>query len=389
MKITDIRVRAFEHDLTRRLGDVNAPDGFGRISMLAVFVDTDEELVGCSIGAAALIPVLPLLRECLIGEDPRSVRGLWQRMVDVAFKGGNVGMIGDGISSLDCALWDLRAKANGVPLWKELGATRNRVKAYASGLDSPLDDDALREYYTRAAARGITAGKLKVGLNQDDDLRRLAIVEEALRVNDPRPGLMIDSNEYWSPKQAIRRIREFERSFDLVWVEEPAQRWDYRGLRSVRNAVSAAVATGENLDNVHQYVPLIEQEAVDVVQIGWGASGITGALRVADLAYAFDLPVSLMNSPGNFTAHLACALPNHAMMEVLDAGRGATFTIDNRIEDGWIVIGESPGLGLAFDEAKLDEFAPGVGRGDTIAAAYRRGAEAGVHEGTKRPFERD
>jgi L-alanine-DL-glutamate epimerase-like enolase superfamily enzyme len=389
VKITDIRVRPYEHDLSRRLGDVNAPDGFGRVSMVAVFIDTDQELTGQSVGSAALLAVLPLLRECLIGEDPRSVRGLWQRMVDLAFKGGNVGMIGDGISSLDCALWDLRAKANGVPLWKELGATRNRVKAYASGLDTPLDDDALREFYTRMAGLGITAGKLKVGLNQDDDLRRLSIVQDALRVNDARPGLMIDSNEYWSPKQAIRRIREFEQSFDLVWAEEPAQRWDYRGLREVKRSVSAAVATGENLDNVHQYVPLIEQEAVDVVQIGWGTSGITGMLKVAELAYAFDLPVSLMNSPGNFTAHVAAVLPHHSMMEVLHAGRGAPFDIDNRIEDGWIVLGEAPGIGLTFGDAKLDEFAPGVGRGDTIAASYRRGAEAGVHEGTKRPFERD
>jgi L-alanine-DL-glutamate epimerase-like enolase superfamily enzyme len=389
VKISEIRTVPFEIDLERRLADVNAPDGFGRAAMLAVFVDTDEGLTGVTVGATATLAVLPVLRECLIGEDPRSVRGLWQRMVDVAFKGGHVGVMNAGISTLDCALWDLRAKANGLPLWKELGATRNRVKAYASGLDSALDDDALRAFYKRMAERGVTAGKLKVGGNMDDDLRRLSIVEDCLRKNDPRPGLMIDSNEYWSPKQAIRRIREFEESFDLVWAEEPARRWDYRGLRQVRDAVTTAIATGENLDNVHQYTPLVEQQAVDVVQIGWGTGGITGALKVAELAYAFDLPVSLMNCPGNFTAHAACVWPHHAMMEVIDAGRSAVLHVDNRIEDGWIVLGEQPGLGISFDEAKLEEAAAGFGRGDTIGVAYRRGAEAAVHEGTKRPFERD
>jgi len=389
MKITDVRVLPYEHDLDRRLGDVNAPDGFGRVALSAVFVDTDEELTGVSVGSPAAGAVLGVLRECLLGEDPRSVRGLWQRMVDVAFKGGNAGIMCDGISSLDCALWDLRAKANGVPLWKELGATRNRVKAYASGLDSPLTDDALRDFYARMAADGISAGKLKVGHNTDDDLRRLSIVKDALRVNDSRPALMIDSNEYWSPKQAVRRIREFEQGFDLVWAEEPAQRWDYRGLREVRRGIAAAVATGENLDNVHQYVPLVEHEAVDVVQIGWGTSGITGALKVAELAYAFDLQVSLMNCPGHFTAHLGAALPNHTMMEVIGAGRDAAFTSANRIEDGFIVLGEVPGIGIAFDDAKLEEFASAFGRGDTIGSTYRRGAGAGVHEGTKRPFERD
>jgi L-alanine-DL-glutamate epimerase-like enolase superfamily enzyme len=389
VKITEIRTVGFELDLERRLGDVNAPDGFGRAAMLAVFIDTDEGVTGVTVGAAATLAVLPVLKECLIGEDPRSVRGLWQRMVDVAFKAGHIGVMAAGISTLDCALWDLRAKCNGVPLWKELGATRNRVKAYASGLDSPLDDDALRAFYTRLADLGVTAGKLKVGMNMDDDLRRLSIVEDVLRRNDPRPGLMIDANEYWSPKQAVRRIREFEESFDLVWAEEPCRRWDYRGLRQVSDGIATAVATGENLDNVHQYLPLVEQRAVDVVQIGWGTCGITGALKVAELAYAFELPVSLMNCPANFTAHLACVLPHHAMMEVIDAGRSSVLHVDNRIEDGWIVLGEEPGLGISFDETKLAEAAEGFGRGDTIGVAYRRGAEAAVHEGTKRPFERD
>ena len=389
MKITEIRTVAYEHDLKRKLGDANAPDGFGRAASLAVFIDTDEELTGVSVGSVATLAVLPVLKECLIGEDPRSVRGLWQRMVDVAFKAAPVGIMAAGISALDCALWDLRAKANGVPLWKELGGTRNRVKAYASGLDTPLDDDALRDFYTDMAKLGISAGKLKVGLNIDDDLRRLSIVEDALRVNDPRPALMIDSNEYWSPKQAVRRIREFEQSFDLVWAEEPARRWDYAGLRLVSESVATAVATGENLAHVHEFTPLIEQHAVDVVQMWSGTCGITGALKVAELAYAFDLPVALMNCAGNFTAHLAAVMPHHMMMEVLGAGRDAAFTADNRIEDGWIVLGESPGLGITFDEAKLDEFAQGLGRGDTLGSSYRRGAEAGVHEGTKRPFERD
>jgi hypothetical protein len=96
-----------------------------------------------------------------------------------------------------------------------------------------------------------------------------------------------------------------------------------------------------------------------------------------------------MNCPANFTAHLACVLPHHAMMEVIDAGRSSVLHVDNRIEDGWIVLGEEPGLGISFDETKLAEAAEGFGRGDTIGVAYRRGAEAAVHEGTKRPFERD
>jgi L-alanine-DL-glutamate epimerase-like enolase superfamily enzyme len=135
------------------------------------------------------------------------------------------------------------------PLWRTLGARDRRVKAYASGLDYCLSDEELFKFYRRMAERGIDSGKLKVGLDLAADLRRLAIVRDALSVATPRPGLMIDANEYWSPKQAVRYVRQLERHFDLVWVEEPARRWDYDGLRLVSQQISAAVASGENLHN--------------------------------------------------------------------------------------------------------------------------------------------
>jgi L-alanine-DL-glutamate epimerase-like enolase superfamily enzyme len=96
-------------------------------------------------------------------------------------------------------------------------------------------------------AQGIQAGKLKVGLDRETDLRRLGIMRDALATSGKTPILTIDSNEYWSPKQAIRNIRIIEQHYELMWVEEPARRWDARGLRQVSQAVSAAVATGENL----------------------------------------------------------------------------------------------------------------------------------------------
>ena len=187
---------------------------------------------------------------------------------------------------------------------------------------------------------------------------------------------MIDSNEYWSPKQAIRNIAAFEERFDLVWCEEPARRWDYRGLRKVSQSVRAAVATGENLNHIGDYLALMANEAVDVVQVGSGTSGITGAMQVADMAYGFELPVSMMNCPGNHMAHLAAALPNHIMMEVIDAGWEAALHVDNRIEDGYIVLGDAPGLGVEFDEEKLDQMAvaPSGARSSAVPTARRRGA---------------
>ncbi|GAH73831.1 unnamed protein product, partial [marine sediment metagenome] len=109
-------------------------------------------------------------------------------------------------------------------------------------------------------------------------------------------------------------------------------------------------------------------------------SGITGAMQVADLAYAFELPVCMMNNPGNYMAHLAAALPNHMMMEVVAAGQEACFTVDTRIEDGWILLGDSPGLGIIFDEEKLEKLSVRIPSSGSRPSPWGRRRGAGLYE---------
>lgn len=380
MKITGIRTQLYEYELSRSLGDANSPGGRTRACDLAVFIDTDEGLTGVTVGNPGARAHIHGLESLLLDRDPRGVRGMWKQMVDKVFKGGNEGAANDAISNIDVALWDLKAKAAGEPLWKTLGASSRYVNVYASGIESPLSDDELRSFYERMAQQGINAGKLKVGLDRESDLRRIGIMHDALATSGKTPILAIDSNEYWSAKQAIRHIRAFEQHFDLTWVEEPARRWDYRGLRKVSQSVNAAVATGENINHLGDFMPLVANEAVDIVQVGSGTSGITGAMQVADLAYAFELPVAMMNCPGNFMAHLAACIPNHMTMEVVDAGRDVVFTHADRIEDGRLVLSDLPGLGIEFDNEKLDAHAvdkPSPGAGPS-PWGRRRGA--GLYE---------
>ena len=342
-------------------GDANFPRGLENMKRagLAVFIDTDEGLTGVSFGNPVARGLIHEKGKLLIGRDPRGVRGLWKRLVDSVFKGGNEGLVNDAISALDIALWDLKAKINGEPLWKTLGASTHRVKAYASGIDMPLSDEELRSFYERMAFLGIHMGKLKVGLDKERDLRRLGIMQEALEKSGKTPVLCVDSNEYWSPKQAIQHIRAFEEHYELFWCEEPARRWDYRGLRKVSQSVKAAVATGENLADIDDFMPLVANEAVDIVEIGSGTSGITGAMMVADLAYAFELPVAMMNCPGHYMAHLAAALPNHIALEVVfeKAEPEEVVTVDTRIEDGHIILGDAPGNGITFNEEAPEKYA--------------------------------
>jgi len=362
MKITGYRVENYLMKMDRLVGDANLPSGVEMLPGSILFLETDENITGISLGYGGGVEGLfPAIE----GRDPREVVALWIRMNDYLHKGGNEGAASMALSAIDMALWDLKARVADEPLWRTLGACTNRVKAYASGLDYCLSDDELFRFYRRMAERGIDSGKLKVGLDLEADLRRLGIMREALSIASKRPGLMIDPNEYWSPKQAVRYVRQIEKEFDLIWVEEPARRWDYDGLRQVSRQVRAAVATGENLHNLSQFYPLLANDAVDIINVWTGHSGVTGCRQVAHMAHVHGVPVTMMNAQANYMAHVAAALPNHTMMEVVDPGREHCLKFDNHVEDGCIILGEAPGFGIEVDEKKLKALQqnPPSGRG--------------------------
>lgn len=150
-------------------------------------------------------------------------------------------------------------------------------------------------------------------------------------------------------------VRELERHYPIYWAEEPADRWDYRGLAKVSAGVTAQVATGENLKDPTEIGPLIEHGAMDVFEPNPKGMGVTGALIASDTCSTFRIPVAMMNSPGNYAAHVAAALPNHMMMEVPDLGRDVWFTVDAELRDGEIILGDTPGFGFTLDLEKLEE----------------------------------
>ena len=378
MIVTDILFTPYIYEMTRLVGDVNLPDGASEGMELAVFVRTDEGVTGCCVAAGNAAQTLPILADLVIGSDPRSVRGSWNRLTAFAFKGGLHGPMAAGISAIDRALWDLRAKLHDVPLWKEFGGNGNPVRVYASGLDSPLSDEELYKFYARLAARGVTAGKLKVGRNADDDERRIRVMIDALSSNGGRAQVIIDANEWWSPKQAIQRVARLERHFDFLWVEEPVARHDFEGLRRVSEGVRAPIATGENFTDPQEFVPLFQQGAADVIQIASHNSGFTGASIVADMAAAFDRPVVTGPDVGHSIAHLSSTWKHHVMMEVFDMGRDAALINPMQIEDGCVVLNKTSGAGIEFDEIYLESHALPARPLKTLGAVYGRAQDAGL-----------
>lgn len=349
MKITGHRSLTTIHDWGRPVGDVNGVVEAGVTEVPILLLETDGGLTGVGLGQHADIDrVFPAVE----GEDPRAVTALYDRMLAHVFKSGHAGATYGAIAAVDMALWDLKAKMADEPLWRTLGARSRFVPGYASGLCYGLEDDAFQAHYALWAERGFTGAKIKGGRDVERDVRRLTMARDILRRNTERPAMMLDVNECWSRKQAVRHISEIEARVDLTWVEEPLRRWDAEGHAIVSRAVRAAIATGENLTGLDQFTPLFEARAVDIVQTG-SVWGVTHFNRVAMAAHAHNLPVSPVGYDANPIAHAAAAAPNMVGIEIQDFNFPLGLDVDQQIMDGGLVLGDRPGLGVVVDEAAI------------------------------------
>jgi L-alanine-DL-glutamate epimerase-like enolase superfamily enzyme len=346
VKVTGYRSMTTEHDWGRLIGDVNGVMARPRTDVHVLILETDAGIEGVGVGPH---PDVERVFGAVEGQDPRGVTALYDRMLAWVFKTGHAGATFGAIGAIDTALWDLKAKAAGEPLWRTLGALDRFVPGYASGLDIALDDDQLAGLYTRFADRGFSSGKLKGGRDLAHDVRRLGILRDVLGRNSANPALMFDANEAWNRSQAVRYVTALENAVDLTWIEEPVRRWDAAGLAAVRRGIRAAVATGENLTGLEQYRPLLDADAVDVVQVG-NVWGITHFLRVAAVAHGRDLPVSPVAYHTNPVAHAAAAVPNHLAFEVQGLTSPIGLRVDQEYDDGGIILGDRPGIGIEVDE---------------------------------------
>ncbi len=273
---------------------------------------------------------------------------------------------------LDLALWDLAGKITGQPCWKLLGGLSNRVRAYASS-GTLRDPGQMAEAAERYLAAGFPA--LKLRFHRGDwrhDIQALEAVRA--RVGD-RLRLLVDCNQgwrlpwdtesAWTLKDALAVARELER-LDVYWMEEPLHRADRAGMRSLRQATSVRIAGGEMTRQLHELRDLISDQCLDVLQPDAAlVGGITGLRWVAQMAEEHHLlftPHTWTNGMGvTANAHLCAGLSTAPFIEYpFDPPE---WTLERRDfllaeplrcdAEGWIVLGEAPGMGYAVDERAL------------------------------------
>lgn len=285
--------------------------------------------------------------EELIGSNPFS----WANRLDRP-RGGNLKQ-SVFYPSIDQAVWDLQGQILELPLHRLLGSRRDRVPAYASGLEFHMPDDEVLTFYSRARNAGFSAFKVKVG--HPDlawDIRRLQLVREVVGSDSQ---LMADANEAWSPKEAIRRLHAYrDAGVPLYWIEDPCLRDDFIGLRSISQAAPFTLLNaGEYLD-LSGKRQLIEQRAVDVLNIH---GSISDAMRIGWLAAEHGIPVALGNSDFEIGAHIAAALPEVNWMEYSFLSYNHLLEDPIRFHEGYALLPERPGHGLRLAESARSEFA--------------------------------
>lgn len=307
---------------------------------------------------AAIGRIVEDLAERLVAEgaDARRHVHLYERMwnwtVDLLHEGAAT----LAIAAIDIALWDIKGKAAGEPLWRLLGGSRQTVPAYAS--ETLWRHQSIAELETEGArlvAGGFDAMKLRLGNRPvAEDVERAVALRRAVG-----PDVKIMTDVLWAarPDEAIRLARAMADSeADLFWFEEPVRDGNWEGLRRVRDQNLLTVAGGERISlpaQAHELVRSVDHAILDVHHIG----GITPWLQAAAILDAADLPISVHIVP-EVQAHLVAAQRTGAWVEYMHWW-DALYEQPLQAENGRLTLTDRPGLGLEPSATALRELRVG------------------------------
>ena len=326
-------------------------------------IRTDEGLEG--IGSAYAHPgvvqaCIDHMKPMLLGVRPEPIPAILERLNIISRWYGRKGAALAAISGIDTALWDLRGKREGQPVWKLLGGDRSQAPAYASGnlYSSP---DAVARGVERAVARGFRRVKMRVGWTWDYDVHAMRAARAAM---GPDLDLMVDGTGRFTPETA-RDLAPSLGEVRAFWFEEPFgadELDDFVDLRRRLADHGVPLATGENEFAYHGFRELIRAGAVDIVQADASrAGGISEVMRIGRLAHEHGIGLAphtwcdIVAVTAN--AHVVAASPNGLTCEVDQTRNRFIEELAGplRIADGQLDLGERPGLGITLDEAIVRE----------------------------------
>jgi L-alanine-DL-glutamate epimerase-like enolase superfamily enzyme len=330
------------------------------IGVLAVLVDTDAGITGEGLAFTLngrrmklLVEGVESLGDLAVGLDPCfSGQFLSRALKDTLFFGHKSPLI-MSIAGIEAALWDIRAKAAGMPMHCLLGAVRDRVPVYWSGgLWLSMSIDALQEEAIDRVKAGYKAMKIRIARGDDAEMvRRVRAVREVV---GPKIKLMVDANQTLDVPGAIalsRRLAEF----DLTWFEEPIPYYDHRGEAAIAAASPIPIASGESEYLSRGMQEMIEAGSAhtlmpDLQRMG----GIAEFMKAAHLAEQRGVAIS-SHLFTEMSIGLLAAIENATFLEVMP-WFDAIYQDRIRMENGFALVPERPGHGYRLDVAALDRY---------------------------------
>ena len=329
-----------------------------------VKMTTTDGIVGWG---EALAPVAPevvcaiidqLLQPVLLGRDPLDGNALWNLMYDLMRERGYYGgFMLDAISACDIALWDLRGKLLGQPVYKLLGgAYRERVPCYVSGLPRPTAEQRVTlalEY----VEKGFDAFKLAAGHGIRADIESVQALRDGLSAD---ATLLLDAHWVYSLDEAVQLGHELA-DLDVGFFEAPINPEDVESYAQLAAALAVPVAHGETERSRYQFRPWLMQKAADILQPDVGRAGISEVIKIAAMAETFNVKMAPHLSVGlgiciAASIQAAAAIPNLYLLEY----QPPVFELANLLlkspltcEAGFYEIPSSPGLGVMLDEDRL------------------------------------
>jgi L-alanine-DL-glutamate epimerase-like enolase superfamily enzyme len=374
IKITKVEALHLEKPLKERFWMANSPIGGyqPKASRLIVTLHTDAGISGTGEGSGGGANILRKgFADLVIGEDPFMVGKIWEKMFAVTYgrepssRGWSQNEVISAMAPIDAAIYDIMAKAAGLPVYKLLGGYRNTVPVYVTGgyyregKGIPELVEEIRGY----VGLGFNAIKLKVGgisggFSVEDDYNRVKAVRQAV---GPGVMLMLDANQGWDVPTAIRASNKMY-DLDIAWLEEPLHWYDdVEPLKQVKLNTRIPLASGEHELTRWGARRLMETGAIDVMQFDCNAhAGITEWRKVAGMASMSYIRMAPHHEPV-LHGHLLASIPNGYILESFANPDRDPFWFElydrkPRIEKSMLYLDDTPGFGVEFNQKALREY---------------------------------
>lgn len=364
MRITQLESQLLRLPLTRPVTSLGGTDNGSRIDavfLLTVSLDTDAghrglgfayalEGGGRALKAIADDDLAPLV----VGEDPLDHERLGAKVYWRLQGIGRRGLVMQAYSAVDLALWDLKGKAAGLPLYKLLGGAREAAPVYGSDTGwlwmSPEEIIQASAVYLDQGFMGV---KLKVGnANPELDAERVTRVREAFGEDI---WLAVDANQRYDYGTALSMGHFFEEEIGADWFEEPLACDDLEGYVRLAERLEIPIAGGETLFGRDEFQTFLQRGALDIVQPDvTRVGGLTPWLKIATLAEAHHRPIAPHLLP-ELAVHLACGLPEVRMVEYMPWLTQA-FADPPAIVKGKMLPPQRPGLGLEIRPDAIEKY---------------------------------